>query len=45
MELENFNFAQIFPPCSSNKDVFDACGKKVIEDAMTGYNSTVITYG
>ena len=41
----SFNFDYIFPPNSSQQDIYENCAKKSVENFLLGYNSAIITYG
>ena len=41
----NFTFDQIFPPYSSQEEVFKCAGECSIDNLMQGYNSTILAYG
>ena len=40
-----FNFDRIFPPSSSQQDIYDFGVKGIIESVLDGYNGTVLAYG
>lgn len=41
----NFNFDKIFPPGTSQKDVYVYAAKPVVDDILKGYNGTIFVYG
>ena len=40
-----FNFDRIFPPSSTQQDIYDFGVKGIIESVLDGYNGTVLAYG
>ena len=40
-----FNFDRIFPPSSTQEDIYDFGVKGIIESVLDGYNGTVLAYG
>ena len=40
-----FNFDRIFPPSSTQNDIYDFGVKGIIESVLDGYNGTVLAYG
>ena len=40
-----FNFDRIFPPSSTQKDIYDFGVKGIIDSVLEGYNGTVLAYG
>ena len=40
-----FNFDRIFPPSSTQKDIYDFGVKGIIDSVLDGYNGTVLAYG
>ena len=40
-----FNFDRIFPPSSTQKDIYDFGVKGIINSVLDGYNGTVLAYG
>ena len=40
-----FAFDALFPPSSSQKEVFDEVGAPLIESVLEGYNGTILAYG
>ena len=40
-----FNFDRIFPPSSSQQDIYDFGVKGIIDSVLDGYNGTVLAYG
>lgn len=40
-----FKFDCVFRPDSSQEQVYDAVAKGIVNDALSGYNSTVLAYG
>ena len=43
--LFSFNFDYIFPPNSSQQDIYEKCTKNYVETFLLGYNSAIITHG
>ena len=41
----SFTFDQVLPPSSTQREVYDACVKSLVEKCLSGYNATVIAYG
>jgi hypothetical protein len=35
----------VFTPDSSQNDIYEVVGRNIVDDAFTGYNSTVLAYG
>ena len=40
-----FNFDRIFPPSSTQQDIYDFGVKGIIDSVLDGYNGTVLAYG
>ena len=40
-----FNFDRIFPPSSTQQDIYDFGVKGIIDSVLEGYNGTVLAYG
>ena len=40
-----FNFDRIFPPASTQQDIYDFGVKGIIDSVLDGYNGTVLAYG
>ena len=40
-----FDFDGLLPPLTTQETTFDAVAKRVIEDVLNGYNSTILCYG
>ena len=40
-----FKFDKVFKPDSIQDEVFDFVGKNIVDDALKGFNSTVLAYG
>eukprot|EP01094_Clydonella_sp_ATCC50884_P000287 TRINITY_DN10229_c0_g1_i2.p1 TRINITY_DN10229_c0_g1~~TRINITY_DN10229_c0_g1_i2.p1 ORF type:complete len:193 (-),score=29.07 TRINITY_DN10229_c0_g1_i2:51-629(-) len=41
----HYNFSDVFPPHSTQDDVYDAVGRPLIKDVLRGLNCSVIAYG
>ena len=41
----SFNFDRIFPPSSTQQDIYDFGVKGIIDSVLDGYNGTVLAYG
>ena len=44
-DVESFTFDRVFPPSSTQEEVYEFIGKKTIEDVLLGYNGTIFAYG
>ena len=42
---KRYVYDHILPPDTMNPRMYDVVAKKLVEDAMNGYNGTVFTYG
>jgi kinesin family member 5 len=42
---QTFAFDRIFPPESSQAEVYDSAAKPVVEDVLRGFNGTIFVYG
>ena len=40
-----FQFDKVFPGTASQNELFDSTSKNVVNDALNGYNSTIMAYG
>jgi hypothetical protein len=40
-----YKFDRIFKPEQSQNEIFDFIGRDIVEDAISGINSTVLAYG
>ena len=43
--IYSFNFDQIFPPNSTQQDIYENCGKKSVDNFVLGYNSAIVIHG
>ncbi len=43
--IYRFNFDRIFPPSSTQQDIYDFGVKGIIDSVLDGYNGTVLAYG
>ena len=41
----NFNFDYIFPPTSTQKEIYESSSKEIIASVLQGYNGTIFAYG
>ena len=44
-DKKNFNYDRIFQENINQKEVFEICGKGVVDSVLEGYNGTIFTYG
>ena len=44
-DKRSFHFDHIFGPDSTQAEVFESCGKKIVLDVLNGYNGTIFAYG
>ncbi|CAG9581791.1 unnamed protein product [Danaus chrysippus] len=40
-----FTFDYAFDPASDQQQLYDTCVRKLVENALDGYNATVLAYG
>ena len=40
-----FTFDYVAGPLTTQKEIFDSCGKPIIDSCLTGYNGTIFCYG
>ncbi|KAK3557483.1 hypothetical protein QTP70_027919, partial [Hemibagrus guttatus] len=38
-------FDQVFPPNTTQEQVYESCAKDTVRDVLSGYNGTIFTYG
>jgi len=43
--IYSFNFDKIFPPTSTQKEIYEDGAKNIIDSVLSGYNGTIIAYG
>ena len=43
--IYSFNFDKIFPPNSTQKEIYEDGAKDIIDSVLSGYNGTIIAYG
>ena len=41
----NFNFDNIFPPNTTQSEIYDSSAKEIISSVLNGYNGTIFAYG
>lgn len=41
----SFNFDQIFPPNTTQQEIYEKCAKKSVENFLLGYNCAIVTHG
>ena len=41
----SFNFDHIFPPNSSQEEIYNICARNSVENFLLGYNSSIIIHG
>ena len=41
----SFNFEHIFPPNSSQEEIYNICARNSVENFLLGYNSSIIIHG
>ena len=41
----SFDFDKIFPPNSTQQEIYENCAKKSVENFLMGYNNVIITHG
>ena len=41
----NFNFDYIFPPTSTQKEIYESSSEEIIASVLQGYNGTIFAYG
>ena len=44
-DKKHFNYDRIFQETINQKEVFEICGKGVVDSVLDGYNGTIFTYG
>ncbi|CAG9327506.1 unnamed protein product [Blepharisma stoltei] len=42
---DSYTLDGVFPPTTSQEEIFNVVGKPIIEDILSGYNGTVFAYG
>ncbi|XP_058258182.1 kinesin heavy chain-like isoform X2 [Hemibagrus wyckioides] len=40
-----YMFDQVFPPNTTQEQVYESCAKDTVRDVLSGYNGTIFTYG
>ncbi|XP_047669452.1 kinesin heavy chain isoform X1 [Tachysurus fulvidraco] len=40
-----YKFDQVFPPNTTQEQVYESCAKDTVRDVLDGYNGTIFTYG
>jgi gamma-glutamyltranspeptidase len=43
--VKHWSYDRVFGPESSNKEVFDTMGSKLVDGALEGYNTVMFMYG
>lgn len=43
--LRNFSFDRVLDATATQEDVYDAVGKKLVQDVLQGYNGAIMAYG
>jgi kinesin family protein 11 len=43
--VKHWSFDKVFGPESTNKEVFDTMGAKLVDGALEGYNTVMFMYG
>lgn len=41
----SFTFDRVFPPSSTQKDIYEYCINETVNDVFQGYNGTILAYG
>lgn len=44
-EIKAFTFDLVYPPQTSQAEVFEEIAKPIVESVITGYNGTIFAYG
>lgn len=43
--IKHWSFDRVFGPQSTNKEVFETMGQKLVDGALDGYNTVMFMYG